>query len=421
MLPGTDRIKLRSVILVAIITGLLFTPISGFAENSCRTCHGQLEGELAAPVQAMAQNDVHASRGFSCEACHGGDPTSEDPEVSMSAQKGFLGVPSARQIPEICARCHAQPEFMRQYNVGLATDQYEKYWTSRHGIALKAGSNEAATCIDCHGSHGVLPANNPQSPVWPLNVPKTCRRCHEDEALMSRHNLPANTYKEYSQGVHGVALLEKNDIGAPACNDCHGNHGATPPGFEDVAQVCRGCHPANSENFLTSPHKEAFDAAGIKECLACHSNHLILTPQDDWLGVEGEHSCGQCHTAGEKGYQTAVNIRQRVDSLRNREVEARFLVHEAERRGIEVSQAQDYLKLARDALLLARTMMHTVDETKVGAVVDSGLVAADEAAASGRQGIADFRFRSLGLGVASILITILIIALWLKLRQIEKK
>jgi hypothetical protein len=155
--------------------------------------------------------------------------------------------------------------------------------------------------------------------------------------------------------------------------------------------------------------------------VACHSNHLIKPPGDDWLGVEGEQSCGQCHTKGENGYQVAMAIRSRVDSLRNQEAEASRLVHEAEERGIEVSEAQDLLKAARDGLMKVRTITHTVDEAKVGVAVDSGLAVAVQAAALGQKGIEDFRFRGRGLGVASILITLLILALWLKLRQIEKK
>jgi hypothetical protein len=413
---------MNNLIYRIILVGLLFAPLLVRAqENSCRACHAELEGALAAPVKAMEQNDVHASREFFCEACHGGDPSSSDPEIAMSPKKGFIGVPSPRQIPDLCARCHADPAFMRRFNVTLPTDQYEKYGTSRHGLALKTGDIKVAVCNDCHGTHTILPANNPKSSVWPTTVPQTCEHCHADESLMGQYNLPANVYQEYSKGVHGIALLEKKDVGAPACNDCHGNHGAAPPGFETVAQVCRNCHPAQSEMFLASPHKVAFDALGLKECAACHANHLIIPPTDDWLGVEGDHSCSQCHTAGEAGYQTAVTIKASIDSLLVSQAEARHMVQEAEKRGIEVSQAQDILKQARDALLTVRTIIHTVDAAKVATAADSGLSYSRQAAALGRQGVQEFRFRSLGLGVASILITLLIVALWLKLKDIEKR
>lgn len=408
------------LILALLLAGLACLPAVS-AESTCRTCHLETGGDLAEPVKAMDQNDVHASRGFSCDACHGGDPTASDAEAAMNPKKGFIGVPSPRQIPEVCGRCHSNPEFMRKYSVSIPTDQYEKYWTSRHGMALKAGDTKVATCASCHSFHTVLPANNPKSSVWHATVPQTCRKCHGDQALMSQYHLPADIYDQYAQSVHGKALLTEGDVGAPACNNCHGNHGATPPGFESVAQVCRNCHPANSEAFLASPHKPAFDATGLKECVACHSNHLILPPSDDWVGVQGDHSCGQCHSEGDAGYQTALAIHSSIDSLRFGETNADSLVREAQKRGIEISEAEDLLKQAHDSLLKVRTIMHTVDRQKVGVAVDSGLAAANQAALLGRKGIADFHFRGAGLGVASVLITLLIIALWLKLRQIERK
>jgi hypothetical protein len=38
--------------------------------------------------------------------------------------------------------------------------------------------------------------------------------------------IPHNQYEKFARSVHGIALLKKHDSGAPACNICHGNHGA---------------------------------------------------------------------------------------------------------------------------------------------------------------------------------------------------
>ena len=56
--------------------------------NTCLDCHSLLEGPLAHPAQVFA-DDIHSQNGFTCANCHGGDPTSEDPEVSMSRCEGF--------------------------------------------------------------------------------------------------------------------------------------------------------------------------------------------------------------------------------------------------------------------------------------------------------------------------------------------
>ncbi len=411
----------RTIIAIAFLLGLIiYSAQAQPAQNSCRTCHLEAGDALAAPVHAQDQNDIHASRGVSCHSCHGGDPTTDEADLAMSKAQGFIGKPRPQDIPQFCGRCHADPQYIRQFSVSLPTDQLEKYWTSWHGAALKAGDPQVATCVSCHGVHTILPANNPLSKIWPTQVPETCRHCHEKPDLMARYNLPATAYRDYAQGVHGKALLEKKDISAPACNDCHGNHGAVPPGVESIAQVCRECHLANAELFLASPHKEAFDALDLPECVSCHENHLILPPTEDWLGIEGEKSCGRCHSEGESGYQAAVTMKNWLDSLRVLDVQASQLVAEAEERGIDVSEAQFALEEAREAFLKSRTIIHSADLEKVITTVNQGLLPAHKALELGEAGLAAFEFRKRGLGIATIFITLLIIALWLKLRQIEK-
>jgi hypothetical protein len=400
---------------------ILMLAADSSAQDHCVTCHQELDGELAAPVRHLQQRDIHAQRGFSCADCHGGDPAAEEAEAAMSPQRGFRGVPRRQDVPELCGRCHSNPRFIRNYDVSLPTDQVEKYWTSHHGQALKQGDTHVATCVDCHGVHTILPADNPLSRVWATNVPATCRECHGNAALMSSYNLPSDGFEQYAQSVHGIALLEKRDTGAPACNDCHGNHGATPPGFESVAQVCRACHPGNSEMFLVSPHKAAFDAAGLPECAACHNHHLILKPSDAWLGVEGEHSCGECHSQGEPGYRAALVIESWIDSLTAAMEQARELTDRVDQTGIEIAEAHDALNDARNALLKSRTVVHTVRVDSVRNSVTPGLEAAQKATQLSRAGLENFQFRKRGLGIASILITLLIVAIWLKLRQIEKR
>ncbi len=414
-------INLRKALLLPLLSVAVSLGLAGAVtgKDSCRDCHLEAGDELAAPVHAMDKEDVHASRGFSCSACHGGDPAADDQELAMSKARGFVGVPKPQEIPAICGHCHADPQIMRKYSVSVPTDQLEKYWTSQHGHALKDGNTDVATCISCHGVHSISPANIPKSSVWPVNVPQTCNHCHGNAVLMGKYGLKSDVYQEYSQSVHGKALLEKRDTGAPACNDCHGNHGAAPPGFETVAQVCRQCHVNNAEMFMASPHKAAFDAAELPECVACHANHRILHPDESWLGAVGEHSCGQCHSEGDGGFEVARQIKALVDSLRIMEESAIELVGQVERRGIPVGEAQTALAEAREALLKSRTIIHTADVQKVAEAAHVGIERASAALEMGRAGLADFEFRKRGLGIATIFISLLILAIWLWLRHME--
>ena len=73
---------------------------------------------------------------------------------------------------------------------------------------------------------------------------------------MKEYGIPTDQYEKYSKSVHGVALLQKHDLGAPACNKCHGNHGATPPGVESISKVCGTCHALNADLVLVESAQE---------------------------------------------------------------------------------------------------------------------------------------------------------------------
>jgi DnaJ-class molecular chaperone len=93
--------------------------------------------------------------------------------------------------------------------------------------------------------------------------------------------LPTNQLAEYQQSVHYLALTKGNDLSAPTCNDCHGNHGAAPPGAGSVVNVCGTCHAVFAQKFATSVHAQIFD----KACVECHGNHAVLKPSDEMLGT----------------------------------------------------------------------------------------------------------------------------------------
>jgi len=211
------------------------------AKDECLNCHQELEDELQIPALKI-KNDIHFQKGLTCADCHGGDPTSDDPDISMSRAKGFRGVPSHQTVPQFCARCHSDANFMKTYNPRLPVDQYQKYKTSIHGKKIVKGDEKVANCVSCHSVHEIMPANNPKSSIYPINLPQTCAKCHADEEYMKEYGIPTDQFSKFSVSVHGKALLEKKDIGAPACNDCHGNHGATPPGIGSISNVCEQCH-----------------------------------------------------------------------------------------------------------------------------------------------------------------------------------
>jgi len=276
----TRRILALAALLVLPAAGRTWAAAGEAKESSCVACHAQLDGKLAAPTKAW-QADVHAAAGIGCAGCHGGDPSSalaSDAEAAMAQAKGFRKAPDRLHVPGFCGECHANAEFMKRFNPQARVDQLAEYRTSVHGKLNAKGDPVPATCIDCHGAHGVRPISSPNSPVFAANVPATCARCHANADLMVPYGIPTSQYDDYRRSVHAAALLERGDTAAPACNDCHGNHGAAPPGVASVANVCGQCHGREATLFRASFKKNLFDGMQVGECTVCHDHHLVRHP-----------------------------------------------------------------------------------------------------------------------------------------------
>ena len=114
-------------------------------------------------------------------------------------------------------------------------------------------------------------------------------------------------------------------------------------------------------------------------------------------------------------------MRQLIDSLETTESTAAQFLNEAEQRGMEVSEAKFKLRDAHQARLQSRTMVHSFDETKFREVVGKGLSVASLVATDGRQAIDEYYFRRWGLGIATVIISIVAVALYLTIKRIEKK
>jgi len=402
------------------LTLVFCTAAAAQKKSSCIECHIKLEDtRLSAPAK-LFDNDIHKSRGLSCNDCHGGDPNADTKEAAKDPSKGFLGKPKALDIPAYCGKCHSDANLMKRFNPSLRVDQEREYYTSVHGKLLKE-KNEArvATCISCHSVHGIRSPSDPLSSVYPSNVAETCSKCHASADYMKPFGIPSDQYPKYKTSVHAKALYEKQDLSAPTCNDCHGNHGATPPGIASVANVCGQCHARQAELFQTSPHKAAFDQKQLGECITCHSNHAILKPGDQMIGTGAGALCVNCHSSGDKGFAAAGMMRSRIDELIAGIDKSNAILTQAERKGMEVSKPKFELKGATDALTHARVLIHSSSTAEVEKVVGPGLEVAGKGYQAGLAALGEWRFRRQGLAVSLIFILFLAVLVYLKIRQIE--
>jgi predicted CXXCH cytochrome family protein len=326
-------------------------------------------------------------------------------------------------IVKTCTKCHGDPGFMRTYNPALPVDQQEKYRTSVHGMKNAKGDAKVAQCASCHSSHDIFPVKDPRSSVYATNVPATCSHCHSDAEYMKEYKIPTDQFDKFARSVHGVALLKKHDTGAPACNSCHGNHAATPPGVTSVSKVCGTCHALNADLFSSSPHKKAFDDRKLPECETCHGNHEIIVATNKLLGVTEEAVCSRCHSEAQnaKGFVAARAMRGLIDTLEAQEQKAIALVEEAEQKGMEISEAKFKLRDAHQARLESRTMVHAFNEERFNEVVSKGLGVTASVKEEATSALDEYVFRRLGLGFATLAITILVVSLYLYIRRIERR
>jgi hypothetical protein len=479
-----SAILLFCVLFLIIAAGLEAGPTT--AADECLNCHQQ----LGTPEAEKFLKDVHHTEGLTCASCHGGDPTSQDMEVAMSPKKGFIGVPKASNIPEVCgkchgpagastiqgamrdvltefkagvhgkaskespdgpqclschgvhniqrtgdktspvyptnvvktcSKCHSDAAYMKKFNPSIPVDQYEKYLTSIHGKQNAQGDWKAATCVSCHSNHLIYPVKDPRAPVYPTNVPSTCAKCHSDRQYMASYHIPTSQFADYQKSVHGIALLKNSDLSAPACNSCHGNHGAAPPGVNSTAAVCGMCHQANAELFENSPHKEVFDAMGLPACVQCHGNHLVVSPSDKMIGLDKTSTCGSCHESSDEAAKVIVKTRDTLNALTNGQEEAKKQLAHAEQLGMDIAEAKYSLKDVNQSVIEARVKIHSFALPPVMESAGPGLKIIDQAKKAARTAVDEYYFRRKGLGISTLILTVLVVLLFAKIKRIEQE
>jgi hypothetical protein len=411
----------RFAVIVALLT-MLCAGANGApaAASQCLTCHKELEGDKGPAHDA--ESDIHYQNGIGCSDCHGGDPKLDDMDA-VRKSAGFRGVPERGSIPAFCARCHSDAAYMHKHNPSLAVDQLDKYKTSVHGIRLfRDKDQKVATCVSCHTAHRIGDARMPHSTTYPANVPSTCGACHSDTAYMASYGIPTDQEALFRKSVHGQAIFEKKDMGAPVCNTCHGNHGAAPPEAGSLSAVCGMCHAIEARLYQASPHGAAFAQQNLPMCETCHGNHGIEHPTDALVGLGSNQTCGNCHNVADEGPAPKIidSIEAGLRSLTAAEDSARHLVQEASVRGMTTADQEFALKEANQLHIQIRSSQHaaSLDSLRPRFAEGMAKTKAIETAAAGL--IDEYHFRRWGLGVASLIITLLALLLYLKIRAIEK-
>lgn len=267
------------------------------ANVSCATCHADEQAAYDRSFHATAHK-AGDGEAATCEDCHG----SVHELLPASDPKSRV---NHGNIPKTCGTCHGQTFVMEAS--GQSVQPFISYQGSVHGRAVAAGSEKAAVCTDCHGTHEILVASDPKSSIFKFNVPATCAKCHGPEQ------------QEFAQSIHGEAVARGNGQ-APVCTDCHGIHSIkshidpnSAVSAQNLARVtCARCHEGvrlsqefgfegrQATTYLASYHGLASKLGSqvVANCASCHGAHNILPSSDPRSTVNRANlvkTCGQCH------------------------------------------------------------------------------------------------------------------------------
>lgn len=263
-------------------------------------------------ILAFAVPAVSAQDNSECLACHGQhdlqDQAGHSVYVDGAAQKASIH----GTLP--CTGCHADikgyphPEHPAAVNCSTChADEAKDVTESVHANV------SANTCLGCHGdAHSIVPVNDPQSPVFTLNIPKTCGSCHGNPEMARKFGLP-NVYAMYMDSIHGFALTKDGLLVAASCASCHGTHkilSHTNPESRtyhtNIPATCGSCHNGPERAYFAGIHGQQLKAGNSKVpvCSDCHTAHQIVQVQTVSWQMERSATCGNCH---QKQYATYLD------------------------------------------------------------------------------------------------------------------
>lgn len=226
------------ILVVIAVLSLTAASAQENIDESCFHCHPAQVNEF--------QASVHFNKN-TCADCHGGDIKISGPVVSINVMHtNFTGKPSPIQVTDFCSKCHAE-----------STRTYKE---SIHWQKLKEG-RYAASCTDCHGIHNIQSSGNPNSSIFPANVPGTCAKCHENQSKMQAlyYGIRTDRFDTYKKSYHYKSYMGGGRLLA-ACSDCHENHDTRPAidpksavNPANLLSTCgkKGCHEGANNVFIS--------------------------------------------------------------------------------------------------------------------------------------------------------------------------
>jgi len=250
------------------------------------------------------REDVHSQKGVSCTDCHGGNYDTDKINVAHAKEDGFRA--TFAEIAKYCAHCH------KQEAVDLIKGVHDKA-----GEKNDRGQGTPLSCEKCHGtlSHHLLPTTNSASPVFLDNQVQTCGGCHKDQ--LETYQKSVHGLGLYKMGLlvtaSCISCHGAHGIYRPADKRSTLSAGK-------VAATCGKCHRFIEERLRKSVHGRGDGPGGVAEevapggtekqeptCTSCHQGHELLNPESAAFRLQLPNLCGNCHADLSKRYQLSLH------------------------------------------------------------------------------------------------------------------
>jgi cytochrome b subunit of formate dehydrogenase len=299
---------------VKIIRGELWEKAPG-AIPACVDCH--------LPHKVRKENVALTLDDRDCMKCHE-QPNlrkiADGDTLSLYVNKAEMGGSVHSTIP--CVKCHndVDPRLKRPCETAGRAEcanchakVSDEYNLSGHGQAFANKVKQAPYCTTCHGTHGVKPRQDEQSPTYRAAVPALCGECHREggKAGEAAELSETSALADYSKSVHGRGLSEKGLLPSAICIDCHTSHMVlkhTDPrstvSKKNIPATCAGCHRGIYKEYVKSIHysPEGKNVEKLPSCTDCHHSHKITNVERDQFMTEVTFQCGSCHEELGKTY-----------------------------------------------------------------------------------------------------------------------
>jgi predicted CXXCH cytochrome family protein len=278
------RPRFLRLALAAVIAAAPLAAATPGSDEDCLVCHSDKDLKSAKGVSLFVDDvlyraSAHGQAGASCVDCH----------ADLAKVKDF---PHAEKLQGVdCSVCHE--------------DEAAKIRASIHAGPHPAPNAEVeVSCKDCHGTHDIRTKEDADSPVFSINIPDTCERCHLERVQTERG---ADFVRTFNESVH-FRVAKKSGLNLSAtCATCHGAHDvrqtqdpASRVARKNIIRTCGRCHAGIEKVYLEGVHGKDYlkGSQDVPVCTDCHSEHAIQTPETLSSRVYATRIadvCARCH------------------------------------------------------------------------------------------------------------------------------